>query len=221
MNGREIYKIWAPYDREWTRWVRPVCFVDIDIEKELREYVDYDIPEIYYKDFLDKHTCVILDVDGEKSVKEGIGFAVIGYRPVPLFNGTTPNIGVEAVMNNELVEPLLLWGALELKEIEIPVDAPPVFLLDKNRMNRYKYDVGIFDNSWDLYKQDIPTADFFKKNGINKLIVVGDIIQKDLRKIFFEFQDAGIEIYLTDGYLPAEKFILKKTMKERLEKKEI
>ena len=48
MNGREIYKIWAPYDREWTRWVRPVCFVDIDIEKELREYVDYDIPEIYY-----------------------------------------------------------------------------------------------------------------------------------------------------------------------------
>ena len=96
-----------------------------------------------------------------------------------------------------------------------------MFLLDQSRTNRYRSKESIFDNSWDLYKQDIPTADFFKENGINKLIVVGDIIQKDLRKIFFEFQDVGIEIYLTDGYLPAEKIILKKTMKERLEKKEI
>lgn len=200
MNGREIYKIWAPYDREWTRWVRPVCFVDIDIEKELREYVDYDIPEIYYKDFLDKHTCVILDVDGEKSIKEGIGFAVLGYRPIPLFNGTTPNIGVEAVINNELVEPLLLWGALELKEIEIPVDAPAVFLLDKNRMNRYKYDVGIFDNSWDIYHQDMPSANYLLKNKINKVILQSDLMRNDICQILYKYQEKGIEIFFTDGY---------------------
>ena len=39
--------------------------------------------------------------------------------------------------------------------------------------------------------------------------------------IFFEFQDAGIEIYLTDGYLPAKKVILTKTFKERFEKEEL
>ena len=58
------------------------------------------------------------------------------------------------------------------------------------------------------------------KSKTGALIVVGDSIQRDLRKIFFEFQDAGIEIYLTDGYITPKKVILKKTLKERFEKEE-
>lgn len=27
MIGKEIYKIWAPFDCMWTDWVRPVPFV--------------------------------------------------------------------------------------------------------------------------------------------------------------------------------------------------
>lgn len=200
MSGKEIYKIWAPFNVDWSRWVRPVAFVDIDIEKELREYVDYDIPEIYYKDYLDNHTAVILDIDAEQSVKEGIGFAFLGYRPVPLFNGTTPNIGVESVMNNELVEPLLLWGALELKELEIKESALPVFLLDKDRMTRVKRDVSIFDNSWDIYPQDMPSADYLLKHKINKVILQSDLRRNDICQILYKYQNKGIEIFFTDGY---------------------
>ena len=72
-----------------------------------------------------------------------------------------------------------------------------------------------------LFYQIVHAAEYFKANGIYKIIVVGNTIQRDLRKIFFEFQDAGIEIYLTDGYKTAEKVILKKTLKERLEKEEL
>ena len=200
MSGKEIYKIWAPYNVDWSRWVRPVAFVDIDIEKELREYVDYDIPQIYYRDFLDNHTAVILDIDAEQSVKEGIGFAFIGYRPVPLFNGTTPNIGVESVMNNELVEPLLLWGALELKELKIKDSALPVFLLDKNRMIRFKRDVSIFDNSWDIYPQDMPSAEFLLKHKINKIVLQSELMRNDICQILYKYQSKGIEIFFTDGY---------------------
>jgi len=94
-------------------------------------------------------------------------------------------------------------------------------VLDSSRLNRYRAKESIFDNSWDLYKQDIPTAQYFKENGISKIIVVGDNINRDLRKIFFGFQDEGIEIYLTDAYHTAKKVILKKTLKERFEKEEL
>ena len=74
------------------------------------------------------------------------------------------------------------------KNIHLKNDATPVFLLDNTRTNRYRAKESIFDNSWDLYKQDIPTAEYFKQNNISKIIIVADTIQKDLKKIFLEFQ---------------------------------
>ena len=58
-------------------------------------------------------------------------------------------------------------------------------------------------------------------NGIEKIIVVGNLVQKDLKKIFLKFQDEMIDIYLTDGYLQPQKIKLVKTLKERLEKEEL
>ena len=105
--------------------------------------------------------------------------------------------------------------------IHLKNDANPVFLLDSFRTNRYRDREAIFDNSWDLYGQDIPSVETFKQHGIRKIIVVGNNIQKDLRRIFFKFQDSGIEFYLTDGYSPPKKVILKKTLKEKFEKEEL
>ena len=53
------------------------------------------------------------------------------------------------------------------------------------------------------------------------IVLVGEKINRDLRKIFFKFQDAGITFYKTDGYSKIEKVILKKTIKERFEKEEL
>ena len=93
--------------------------------------------------------------------------------------------------------------------------------MDSFRTNRYRAKESIFDNSWDLYKHDIPSIECFSKNNIKKIIVVGNKIQRDLKKIFLEFQNKGIEIYLTNGYSIAKKVVLKKTLKERLEKEEL
>ncbi len=147
--------------------------------------------------------------------------AKIGYRPIPLFNGTTEQEGSWATTNTELIDSSLINGSEKLKMIHPKNDANPVFLLDSFRTNRYRDRESIFDNSWDLYGQDIPSVETFKQHGIRKIIVVGNNIQKDLRRIFFKFQDSGIEFYLTDGYSPPKKVILKKTLKEKFEKEEL
>lgn len=200
MTGKDIYKIWAPYGKRYSPWVRPVPFVDMELAKELYGVVDYEEEKILYTKKLVKNTAYILDIDGVNSVRESISLAKLGYFPVPLFNGTSPNDGTMSTVDNEIIEALLIWGAYILKDIKFEEDAPPVFLLDKNRLNRYKYDRGEFDNSWDIYAQDMPTADFLLKNKIRKVVVRSDLLRNDLCQILYKYQQKGIKIYFTDGY---------------------
>ena len=83
-----------------------------------------------------------------------------------------------------------------LKEIEIPDDALPAFLVDKNRLQRHKIDASVFDNSWDVWPQDLPSVDYFLKNGINKIVVISDSISKDLKAIFKKFRRKNIWVGL-------------------------
>ena len=145
----------------------------------------------------------------------------MGYRLIPVFNGTDEQQGSQATANTYLIESCLINGSEKLKNIKLENDANPAFLLDSYRTNRYRAKESIFDNSWDLYKQDIPSAEYFKQNGITKIIVVGNTIQRDLKKIFLKFQEKGIDIYITEGYKLPQKIKLAKTIKERLEKEEI
>jgi len=220
MIGKEVYKIYAPYGAKWSKWVRPVAFVAIDTynRKPIADWLDRK--SIFLKEY-QKDTAIFIDLPGKESIEMGISLSYIGYRPIPLFNGTDEEQGSEATTDTYLIESCLINGSEKLKNIKLKNDANPAFLLDSSRTNRYRAKESIFDNSWDLYKQDIPTAEYFKENGISKIIVVGNEIQIDLRKIFFEFQDAGIVFYLTDSYLPAKKVILKKTLKERFKKEEL
>lgn len=220
MIGKEIYKIYAPENTKWTEWIRPVPFVAMDTynRKPISNWLDR---KVMFKNKYEKDTAIFIDLPGKESIELAISLARIGYRPIPLFNGTDEQIGSQATIDTYLIESCLINASEKLKNISLANDANPAFLLDSSRTNRYRSKESIFDNSWDLYKQDIPTSNYFKESGIYKIIVVGDSIQRDLRKIFFEFQNAGIEIYLTDGYKTAEKIMLKKTLKERLEKEEL
>src|SRR5699024_2566784 len=98
----------------------------------------------------------------------------------------------------------------ELRNIQISNDAPPAFLLDSNRMNRFKMSPSIFDNSWDIYGQDLPSAEYFLKNGIDTTIVRGEVIQKDLAKILYKFQLKGIKVFLVDNFEKIKKVHIKK-----------
>ena len=53
-------------------------------------------------------------------------------------------------MDNQTVGIALEWGAAELSKIEIEDGALPAFLLDNNRLQRYKMEDSLFDNSWDV-----------------------------------------------------------------------
>ena len=220
MRGKEIYKIYAPNGTKWIDWVRPVSFVAIDTynRKPIANFLDRKA--MFLKKY-QQDTAIFIDLPGKESIELGIGLAHMGYRPIPVFNGTDEQQGSQATTNTYLIESCLINGSQKLKNIKLKNDANPVFLLDSYRTNRYRAKESIFDNSWDLYKQDIPSAEYFKQNGINKIIVVGEVIQPDLKKIFLKFQEKGIEIYITDGYIFPKKVKLTKTIKERLEKEEI
>ena len=144
------------------------------------------------------------------SAAAGFALAKLGYRPIPIFNGTDPPIGTISTTNNQIIKPLLIWGAFELKNIKLKNDAPPVFLLDQNRLNRYKINNGIFDNSWDIYDGDLPSPKYLLENGINKIIVRSNFQAKDLRKILYKWQKNNIKIFFTNGYEEPKEVKLKK-----------
>ena len=119
MTNKEIYKIWAPDKKRWVDWVRPVPFINIDDSSSRKEFIDYRIPSINYLKEVLNDTALIIDIPGIDSIKEGIALARLGYRPIPIFNGTDPPIGTISTTNNQIIKPLLIWGAFELKNIKL------------------------------------------------------------------------------------------------------
>ena len=220
MSGKDIFKIYAPNGAKWTDWVRPVPFVAIDTynRKPVSDWCDRRI--IFMEEYR-QDSAIFVDLPGKESIEFGIALAYLGYRPIPVFNGTDEQEGCTATNNTYLIESCLINGSEMLKNINLKNDANPAFLLDSYRINRYRSKESIFDNSWDLYKQDVPSAEYFKQNNIDKIIVISDTVNSDIKKILLNFQSKGIEIYITDGYVYPKKIILKKTIKEKFEKEEI
>lgn len=210
MTGKDFYKIWAPIGAKWVDWVRPVPFVGINENLKIYEVENFNIPQINYIQNPTTETAIIIDLPENNSIKEGLGLAKLGFRPIPIYNGTDQQDGAMATVDNKSIKIGLIKGALELQKMQIDNNAPPAFLLDSNRMNRYKMNQSVFDNSWDIYAQDLPSAEYFLKNGINKIIVRGESIQTDLQKILYSFQQKGIRIYLTNGYENTQKLTLKR-----------
>ena len=214
MTGKDLFKIWAPIGAKWVNWVRPVPFININEQFEGYESGEFVIPKINYMSKVKLNTAIIVDLPGNTSIKEGLAIAKFGFRPVPIYNGIDEQEGAMATVDNKIVKIGLIKGALELKKMQFDKDAPPVFLLDSNRMNRYKINLSVFDNSWDIYAQDIPSPEYFLKNGICDIIVRGKCINKDLNKVLYPFQKKGINIFLVDRYENLKRIKLKKVITE-------
>jgi len=213
MTNREAFEIWTSGESKWVSWVRPVPFVmsdndkmnNNDLDQECEKcFASYDIPEVFYIEEQKKDIAIFVDRCGYCGVNEGLSLAKLGWRPIPLYNGTNEQPLAMALVDNHGIRSTLLWGAEVLKTISLKDDDPPAFLLDSNRMHRYKMKVSVFDNSWDLYAQDIPSPEYFISSGIDKIIIVGEKIHKDLRTIFYGFQKKGIRFFFTDGFKKPE-----------------
>lgn len=210
MNKKQIYNIWAPSTSKWSNWVKPIAFTTLDSNQKIYEIINYNIPKINYLDKYLENTIIIIDTKADNAIKEAIALANIGYRPIPLFNGTNAPLNATATCNNYLIAPYLIWGAKQLTKIKIKKDANPAFILDINRLNRKKINKTIFDNSWDIYDQDLPSYKYLLNNKINKIIIKSDYIAKDLKKILYNYQKNNIQILYTNGYEEIKPIKLKK-----------
>lgn len=209
MTGREIFQIWAPQGARWTAWVRPVPFVGMEMA-QVGPAHSFTIPKVVYINEYEADTAILLDLPGPKGIEEGLALARLGFRPIPLYNGTDPQQGAMGLVETCSVKSALQWGAPVLGDLPLANTAAPVFLLDSNRMHGYKMHVSVFDNSWDIYGQDMPSPEYFVENGIQKIIVRGEKLQRDIVKLLYPFQKKGITIFFTDGYGAPKKKHLKR-----------
>lgn len=217
MTGKEAYRIWAPAGARWTDWVRPVPFVTAGSFSGAYCDPDFHVPAADYVDEHYEDAAVIVDLPGAESIREGIALAKAGYRPVPIYNGTAEQPGSRAAVDNQTVGTALIMAAEELAQIRIRENALPAFLTDSNRMNQFRMDAALFDNSWDVYAQDLPSADYFIKSGIRKVIVVGEKLSADLKIILYGFQKKKIKIFLAKPYGIPKRKILHRPFRQEIE----
>lgn len=217
MTDKEIYRIWAPLGKRWSEWVRPVPFVEIHEHSKAYSLTLHDVPVPDLSEDKFKDAAIIVDLPGAESVEAGLAYAKLGYRPIPLFNGTIEQSGARTTVDNQSVGMALVEGVKVVRELELKEDALPVFMLDSNRLHRHRIDVTVFDNSWDIYAHDMPSADYFIKNNIYKIVVVGDFIGRDLRKILYGFQKKKLEIWFAKDDNEPKKIKVRKPLWEEVE----
>lgn len=198
------FKTWAPDDVFWSQWAKPVLFT----QSPQTNYSGLYIPELQWISRADYNTMVIVDLQGEESVAEGIALARIGYRPVPLYNGVSGPSSGSMVINVSNLVLSLFDGANLLNSLNLRHDAPPAFLLDSRRMNSQGRQPGKYDNRWCIFPQDMPSAACLQRNGITNIVVRADKVRDDLAHILYRYQEKGIGIRLCGGTtLPREKSV--------------
>jgi hypothetical protein len=197
MSNLNLFKIWAPDDRVWSDWAKPVLFAQNPLLMEHRQV----LPPWPTLDRLqnDRATALLIDLPREQSVDYGIAAARIGFWPIPLFNCAF-NIG--AVLDVRPIFTRLQSGAEELTRLNLPAVAPPAFLVDSRRMNT---DVpllpGNFDNRYIMLPQDFPSAGFLKAHGISRVIWIrttptaSRLAKDDLAHILRRWQEGGLAIF--------------------------
>lgn len=191
----KLYRIWAPDGALWTQWAKPVLFSQARWGN--REFDPLAIPTLKWAPPPNGSTAMIIDLPGELGVLEGLGLARLGYRPVPLYNGVYgPNQASMAVDVAPILH-ALCQGANQLAALSIHPSAPPVFLLDVNRLVGTYREPGKYDNRWCVFPQDMPSASFLQQQGIRQVYVRASRIQNDLTHILRRYQDQGIAIYHT------------------------
>lgn len=226
MTAKEIFRIWAPEGKDWVDWVRPVAFINIGDYSKAYVMGAQNLPELVFLEEMSKKsvldvilgtgqelrlesTAIIVDLTGEEGVRYGVALIRHNFRPIPIYNGTIEQQGARATVDNQSVGMALEHWAYELKGMNIPDDARPAFLVDRGRLTRYKMEDSIYDNSWDVYPQDLPSPQYLLGQGISNVLVIGGkTISRDIKKILGKHQKKGIKIYHTNGFdKPKRKYI--------------
>lgn len=201
-DGLTAYKIWAPDNALWTEWAKPVLFANMPYD----DGWEPNPVKIGWASEVSYDTMVITDLPGRAGVEAGLALARLGYRPVPLYNGVFATYGgASMAVDVGGIVTALYKGADEMLSLIIGASAPPVFMLDYNRMSGIAKEPGKYDNRWCVFPQDMPSASFLLKKGITKAVVRAERIQEDLAHILRRYQEAGVKIFLCADRMELEE----------------
>lgn len=187
----ELFETWAPDDSAWSDWAKPVAFIGAFEVAQTTWCPPADSvprPAVPGAD-----TAVVIDLPGDDGVRLSLEFAGLGFRPVPLFNARR---GVQSVVGMDDLVRALIAGASRLKELVIPPGAPPVFLVDANRMGRRPPAPGDYDNRSVVLPQDFPSGNLLRERGVVQAMLVqaGDEPAEDLAHVLHGWQKEGLEL---------------------------
>lgn len=193
ISGRDCFEAWAPGRVLWSQWAKPVPFAHAPaLFTEPPAVIPENLPPLPRPW---DHTAIVVDLPGEQSALFGLALAQQGYRPVPLFNGTS---GPKPVVPMEGLERALGAGASVLTRLTIAQDAKPAFLLDADRQSPIGGgEPGRYDNRWVVLPQDFPSGTLLMSQSIKDVLVIRqrDLwVDQDLTHVLLRWQQAGLRI---------------------------
>ena len=127
MNIHETFEAWAPADGPWSPWAKPVLFAHGPSRIMVPPPGSLDQSALVWLESLRQRTAFVLDLPGIMAVNVAVQLAQYGFRPVPLFNTTD---GLMPVVDVDEIRSQLYAQAAVVSTSQLPVDAPPVFMLD-------------------------------------------------------------------------------------------
>jgi hypothetical protein len=218
MTNEEIFAAWSLEDSVWATWVKPVLFAHMDTASVTSANTGIS-RELGWAPAVEERTALVVDLPKDEGVWLGVELASRGYCPVPLYNALPLPFGapvfdaasqrpVAAVDVLPIVN-ALRHGAQKLAALKIPLDAPPVFLLDVNRQGpgvRMLPDE--FDNRSVCFTTDFPSANYLITHGIKGVLLVQREKvepQTDLAHVLRRWQDVGLPLQRMRIEQPTER----------------
>ena len=195
-SGEDAYTAFAPDGGAWSDWVKPTAFAHFDGKLPAIGAGDLPRTPLRWLPPADGTAAVVFDLPGEASVVAGVVAAEAGYRPVPLFNGGSGDRQNKEVVDTADLRANLRAAAAVVRDLDLPADAPPAFLLDRDRA-RGSPVPGRYDNRWVTLPQDWPSANLILSRGITTCVLVhppGTGMRDDLAHVLRRWQEAGVEM---------------------------
>jgi hypothetical protein len=209
MDKHELFEIWAPRGGVWSAWAKPVLFAHLP--RPLPLLAARPPLEVGWVPPAAERWAVVVDLPGAESVRLGVVLAGRGYLPAPLFNACPPPVGpdgkgVAALVDVESVLAALVGSAGPIRQLGLPADAPPAFLVDADRQ-RLSQPIrpGLFDNRSVLFVTDFPSAQFLAAQRIERVLLVcaqPSRIERDLAYVLWTWQRAGVALRVKRGTDP-------------------
>ena len=241
MKKEEVFLAWAPKDSIWSAWVLPVPFAQLNCVDFLVASPDEHARPLpgWMPDRDREGLAYVIDIAGADAMRCGLALAGEGIRPVPVIDGspgagefyfspnpqasTTPAWHPNAAVDMTELLRVLCEGARELGKITVLPDAMPAFLLDSRRIaGDRSLNEEIYDNRWQVFPQDFPSARFLLEHGVKRVLLVQEgkrQPQEDLAHVLLRWQGGGIAIEsvaVNDGNSRAEIQIAKPSWYRRI-----